>query len=491
MSDSDFDKTVQELQAALEIDWNEAKRATAAAADLAKPTNPGEETVVPIVFSDKPPDELPGLTRRAFNYRFTLLSVASAVGGVAGGAISGVLSEFISKKTADERTGIDIFDRATGSDVDQRFVDFIENARHKSDFLARFKEGFSDSDRKLKFITSLIYDFDRGGLAYGDELESLKTLFKVSKSTHSQVFFADMLTSQYVRAGRGNDARDLLRNLDKSSLRDQQHRLFFLERMFSTQYTSLKPVQYVDPRAWGFNDGLELFNDTVGGATGMRIALEDRGLYVLHSPPDTRPSTVEAFARDFHIKGFYAVFWTLHYISAGSDRYNLRECADLQYSLLKSFARQDLGLERAVWNMLFIIALQLHRQGEFDLRDTFISAALGADQAFWTGDVRERLQLRSEKYHTDAILVCFLLFVNSIPELRSKVHLDPDLSLDRMVAGRHKIRPQRISAALDLVRKLRFDNVTVDEAIRDYLVGDGTLGVYLGPFVELKEGLRR
>src|SRR5262249_42701365 len=142
---------------------------------------------------------------------------------------------------------------------------------------------------------------------------------------------------------------------------------------------------------------------------------------------------------------------------------------------------------RAVWNMTFIVALQLHRQNELTMRDQFIAALLDDT---WFPNAKDRLCSRAARFDTDMSVICFFLFMYSNSQLKTRFHLhDPRLSLNPIEIGRDRIRPQRIRAAIDLVRKLRSQRVSAEQALRDYLAGDGTLGVYLGSFPDLIRGL--
>jgi hypothetical protein len=493
-NDNPTDDAAKLIQRTVDITNEEAERVASATVQLAKPDNFKTTTAIPEGLPEKSPAEQNTLTRRAF-------ALGGAVGVALGASIvplgtnilGKLLSNGISTKTRDRVTGTDLSDRIFGFDFDQGVLDFIESARHAPNLVTSFNARYVDAEQPAKYIVRLIDEFDRGLIADESDFLGMRRLLDLSSTPHSRAFLADLIVSQYVRVGRGIEAKEVLERMPSIEGGGRSARLKYIEKVFSTEYVTLPEDKYLKPEEWGFDRALRLFNDTVGDAIGMQLG-ERAGRYNIRSIPKLSPDVVQGFANDLRVQGFYSLFWTLHYMVASCDKQQLKDLADMEYKLLKLFADPKCRMQRAVWNTLSIAAFQFQRKGAFEVRDKFVRAALGADRWFWKGDIRTELDKRLNEYGTDMMPVFFLLFINSIPDLRAKLKLDNTFGLqrlERIAAGRGIIRPQAVASAVDVMRKLRREEVSVPEAIRDYLAGDGTLRVYVGSSEQLIKGFKK
>lgn len=468
-----------DLPEPFQVDENQAEQLEAASTELAEVNNLGDSTATDMVFVQESEKERVSWSRRTFLFGLWLSGVV--VTGAAGSA----LYDAAKKYTTDQRTGADIFDNVFGDELDDGFIEFVERNRGRATF-ERFERLSPNADLKTRFIVRLVRTFDEGGHASEEDLKSLIRLLKISSHTKGKVFLTDLITAELVRLGQGTWAKTFIKKL-APIVRSERERLLYMEKIFSTHYTSLAPADYLSPKKWEFDRGLDLFNDTVGSAIGMKLAPKEDS-YRITNLPDLSRKSVDEFARELKAPGFYSLFWALQHAGASADSVGLKEIAEIQYKMLQMFAAPRLELNRAVWNSLFISAMQFHRQNETLLRDKFVSASL--DLAFWGSNIRTTLNGRLNRY--DVIPICWLLFVNTIPELRSRIRLPDEFTLAPIVRGRENVKAQRVRAAVDLVRKNAREGATRDEALRDYLTGDpNALGVYLSSFDSIRQGLQQ
>ncbi len=488
-SSSFFGLSDADLMRALETANNELAAIKRETLELAHPNNDGRTTA--IESTPLPRGELrkTGMTKRAFVLRSALVAFGSTtLAGAVGGVAATLISDAI--KRPDPDTGRDIYDKITRIELDPHFLTLVEKERENIEtFVENVQKRFSEKEHKL--IVNFIERFDRSYLAFDRDINRLKQYLEASRNVRTKFFIADLITAEYVRLGRGIDARQIIDSFEARQFDDVKQKITYMEKVFSSHYTSLTRKSYLNVADWKVDGALESFNDTVGASSlKMEIAKNDNGLYSIRKAPTLEPKAIKAFRQEAGRVGFYLVFWVLHYLAAFADAKTLAEISAIEYRLLKLFAHPelDLKMDRAVWNALFIGAMQLERRGARRLRNKFIAACFG-DPAFWRRDPRGSIDARMGR-PDDIVPICFCLFVNARSEFRSAIHNRPKLRLERLEAIKGQIFPQSLVRSVDMVRKVRAGGVNPEEAFRDYLVGDGTLGVYLDDPADLREALR-
>jgi len=457
------------------IDSTDANNSLEQATLQANSANPGDSTG----FAE-------GLKNKSLNERQTKIKYA-LVEELADDIANGLGTGFFKARTRSAITGLNGTHVLSGIEIEDSFIKLIEKMRRSKNF-AEFNERYPRPKEYLSFIVRTVRDFDNGMLLSSNERKELIQVYICSRGIAAKVFLADLIIAQDVRAGRGLEALDWIDQFDNVELVEPAHRAFYIEKTFSTRYTTLLSENFLEPSRWDFDKALARFNE-LGSFIGMPIA-KAGGSYELRGEPDVNEENIRIFTKTFGPNGFNALFWVLQYLAARAEGSELTELAGFQYRLLSAFANPKLELNRAAWNMCFIIALQLHRKVAFGTRNKFLKALV--DQEFWGTDIRQRLAMRADNLATDMMVVCFVLFVESQPDVRALVHdLGRELSLDRIEMIGKGIKPQRIGAATDVIRKLREGELSFEEVVRKYLVGDRTLEVYTGPLEALMKALAK
>lgn len=444
--------------------------------ELAKPTNPGHFTAFEMFCGRIKKLPSTEMTRRVF---FGGITFIIGVGG------QKAADHFLT----DPRTGAGLVDDMIGQSIEPSVIEYIRQSRSGKQGLLQFEQYHPAAEQLSKFVVGLIQRFDKGHTAPIDDIKRLHNIIGISTESATKQLVREHLIEQYNRLGVSSLARSVVDNIDLGKAPPKTI-AGLVEKRLSTRYLTVKKSDFLKPALWGFDQDIEYFKQTVGSASQIEIAFEE-GNFRVRGSLDRIGRNAPPLFQEFGVSGFYALFWMLHAVTASAPPQEIKDLANHQLHMFRSFRDAATASERAIWNSLFIGAIQLHRLGQSELRDKFFLASLGGDRNLnWSKPINDVIDERLR--NLEVVPICWLLFARTTPELwrllgAKQSHYNRILKF--ISADRGQINSQRLRAAVDQVRKIDGEEATAPQARRDYGFGDGSQDIYLPKFTSIRRAL--
>lgn len=401
-------------------------------------------------------------------------------------------------------TGFDIGKEAAGHHLSEKITEYNadnEPFEFNDAFLAAFYQnrGSKDIDTNLpqssgaieRRFVALFVDLRDGQYITSAEEEELKSLFLRANGVRSKLVLADVLSTQYIRAGEGNKARDLFNSISTTKIEHADDRRSLAEKIFSMAYTSVPRDHALSPDLWGFDAAFACLDKDELASLGIHIS-NTFGKTAVNIPGSLGNIGASNY---FNAKGFYIVNWTLLYWSICQNGADLASAAEIQYDSLALYSA-DGNMARQIWNFAFIIGLQYHRLGlssgnswgEFEIRDKFFQICFsGIKEGKNPGAIVKQSKRIKELLPNEVVPYCMAMLLRSDEKLSRKKYMKGVAPASQIAGLRESIRPLALHLVGDQFRFPSNPKITEDEAGETYSVGRGYLEIYTQPAVSVRK----
>ncbi|MGV2165111.1 hypothetical protein ACQZ40_01925 [Agrobacterium sp. 16-172Ci] len=211
------------------------------------------------------------------------------------------------------------------------------------------------SNDEANFLRYLLH-FRSGRNLNEGKFEELRKMRRAAQDTSVKVMLSDLEASQLSRFGVVLEAKALFEEIAFDSVGLDADRVVLTEKSLVNAYSTVRWSNVLEPEKWKFEEGLRRAADVGVNQYGIYIT-EVQGSPINVSIPNGVTIPTKGILSG--VKGFYIINWILHYWSASNPK-EARDCADLQYAVLKIYAR-DVRFHRQVGITAYMIGLHYHR----------------------------------------------------------------------------------------------------------------------------------
>lgn len=239
-------------------------------------------------------------------------------------------------------------------------------------------------------------------------------------------------------------------------------------QQIAVEFNTIMSSNALVPDTWRMCRGIEAVCEAESSNLGFQF---QGGKFV--RVPDLKDEVVISETERLGGNFAHLTFFAFHAVTANPllSQTDRRKLWDHQITLNQKIVDPNvLDIEklqpRAAWNHFILLALQAHRLEDYEYRDKFVRIAVGSRE-FWPSSFDLNRHLVTRRSSFDDQYLYFCIFLETL-KLHGQAPVDYDTGIEFLIERRGRFRSIVARQALDTFRKYRGDDVSVQDAVRDW-----------------------